>query len=70
MKKWRVSIVSLLCALCLLPAGKAMASETEVNVAEQLESLMPQEDSFMFEDGDVVGFIGDSITQVNYTGIS
>ena len=24
----------------------------------------------MFEDGDVVGFIGDSITQVEYTGIS
>lgn len=26
--------------------------------------------SFLFEDGDVVGFIGDSITHVEYTGIS
>ncbi len=33
------------------------------------QESMPAEE-FLFEDGDVVGFLGDSITQVSYSGIS
>ncbi len=34
------------------------------------EALAGEKEEFLFEDGDVVGFIGDSITQVNYSVVS
>jgi len=59
MKKWKSITAVLLCVLCLLPGTAAAAEETGDTGQE-----------FLFEDGDVVGFIGDSITHVEYTGIS
>ena len=37
---------------------------------EALEKESMPAEEFLFEDGDVVGFLGDSITQVSYSGIS
>lgn len=37
---------------------------------EALELEAGPEEAFLFEDGDVVGFIGDSITRISYSGIS
>lgn len=37
---------------------------------EILEQEPAPTEEFLFEDGDVVGFLGDSITQVSYSGIS
>lgn len=71
MKKWKKILLWLVCVSCILPGVKAQAKEEQDTVKEELAELMPrEEDAFLFEDGDVVGFIGDSITQVEYTGIS
>ena len=71
MKKWKRCLLVLLCAvLTLTPGAEALAYEQETVIGKRLESLMPEQADCMFEDGDVVGFIGDSITQVEYTGIS
>lgn len=56
--------------LALAPGAESLAYEQETVIGKRLESLMPERADCMFEDGDVVGFIGDSITQVEYTGIS
>lgn len=59
MKKWKKITASLLCILCLFPALR-------VNAVEMGDAKK----KFLFEDGDIVGFLGDSITHVEYTGIS
>jgi len=74
MKKWKNTAVALLSALCLLPGTDAAAADKELEVENELEreldSMIPCTEEFLFEDGDVVGFIGDSITHVEYTGVS
>lgn len=70
MKKWKKCLSALLCAAVLLPGSEALASEGDPELEKELAQVMPEKDECMFEDGDVVGFIGDSITQVEYTGIS
>ena len=70
MKKWKKCLSAILCAAVLLPGSEALASEGDPELEKELAQVMPEKDECMFEDGDVVGFIGDSITQVEYTGIS
>lgn len=66
----------LFCLLCAVSLLLAPAQETEAKVKENKENpeqyggVHCADEPFLFEDGDVVGFIGDSITHVEYTGIS
>ena len=54
MKKIIIFLCVVICSICF---------ETNVGAAESGET-------FYFEDGDVVGFIGDSITHCTYTSVS
>ena len=49
---------------------ETLAKGEEKEPAEQPEALSEPAGDFLFEDGDIVGFIGDSITQVNYSAVS
>lgn len=72
MRKTFKRALCLLCAFSLLMAAGVQAEakgEKEENF-EQYWGERPEKAPFLFEDGDVVGFIGDSITHVEYTGIS
>lgn len=59
-------------AVRLLPCGGTRHRDRGKNKKENQEQYWGErsEVPFLFEDGDVVGFIGDSITHVEYTGIS
>ena len=70
MKKWKKCLSALICAAVLFPADAVCASGSDDKLERELVQVMPAKADCMFEDGDVVGFIGDSITQVDYTGIS
>lgn len=70
MKKWKKCLSALICAAVLFPADAVCASGSDDKLERELAQVMPAKADCMFEDGDVVGFIGDSITQVDYTGIS
>ena len=72
MKKWsiRIQAFALLCMCFLLPVQTAQAVWHETEDTKELEKIISNTEEFLFEDGDVVGFIGDSITHVEYTGIS
>ena len=70
MKKWKRQAALFLCILLLLPSQAVTAAEKETDVEKELNRMIPCTEPFLFEDGDIVGFIGDSITHVEYTGIS
>lgn len=69
MKKWKKYLLGLLCMTLLIPGSEVYAYKNTAEVEKELAEMLDK-DECMFEDGDVVGFIGDSITQVDYTGIS
>ena len=73
MRKKLKKVLCLLCACSLLAAPGISTEANEKKTAEESLAKYWGERSaepFLFEDGDVVGFIGDSITHVEYTGIS
>lgn len=72
MKKWRLYGLGLtfFCVCFLFFKGEILATESENTEEKRLEELIPIGEKFLFEDGDIVGFIGDSITHVEYTEIS
>lgn len=70
MKKWKRLAALFLCMLFLLPDTMVLAAEEKTKVQKELDEIIPCTEEFLFEDGDIVGFIGDSITHVEYTGIS
>lgn len=70
MRKWKRCAALFLSLLFLLPILPVTAKEKKTDVEKELERMIPCTEEFMFEDGDIVGFIGDSITHVEYTGIS
>lgn len=70
MKKWKIGILLLLCMTFLFSPKEVLAVEEGSGVSEGLDELISPREQFLFEDGDVVGFIGDSITHVEYTQVS
>lgn len=70
MKKWKISVLLLTCVAFLFSPKEALANGEKSSVSGGLDELLSPKDEFLFEDGDVVGFIGDSITHVEYTEIS
>lgn len=69
-KNWKLYGVFFFCLLLAFAKKEALAVEKEENTEEKIEDLMPSTEEFLFEDGDIVGFLGDSITHVEYTGVS
>ena len=70
MKKWKIGILFLVCMAFLFSPKEAMAVGEGSGVSEGLDELISPREQFLFEDGDIVGFIGDSITHVEYTQVS
>ena len=70
MKKWEIGILILVCMAFLFSPKEVLAVEEGSGVSEGLDELISPREEFLFEDGDVVGFIGDSITHVEYTEVS
>ncbi|NBK90671.1 hypothetical protein D5278_01485 [bacterium 1XD21-13] len=69
-EKWKGFVLILACVTLLFSQKEAKAGGEESGIGEELEEWMLAEEEFLFADGDVVGFIGDSITHVEYTAIS
>lgn len=70
MKKWKIGFLLLICMVFYALPKEALAVGEGSNVGVGMDDLIPPEEEFLFEDGDIVGFIGDSITHVEYTDIS
>ncbi|MCI9306417.1 MAG: hypothetical protein HFI28_08055 [Lachnospiraceae bacterium] len=69
-KKWMAFGLAIFWMLILSSGKEVSASEQESETEAEVGELEPPKEEFLFEDGDVVGFIGDSITHVEYSGIS
>lgn len=70
MKKWKISLLLLSCMFFSLFSKDVLAIRERSDADIGLEELLSPKDEFLFEDGDIVGFIGDSITHVEYTEVS
>lgn len=70
MKKWKAAGLALACVFSLFCGREALAEEKEKAAEAGLEQQVTSEEDAMFRDGDVVGFIGDSITHVEYTDVN
>ena len=70
MKKWKLCGLIFFCMCFIIFKKETLATEDRSTEGKRLEELMPTGEEFLFEDGDIVGFIGDSITHVEYTEIS
>ena len=69
-KKWMAFGLAIFWMLILSSGKEVSASEQESETEAEVGELELPKEEFLFEDGDVVGFIGDSITHVEYSGVS
>ncbi|MCI9679885.1 MAG: hypothetical protein HFI26_00720 [Lachnospiraceae bacterium] len=68
--KWKQYVLILLCAALLCAEGTVNAMGKGSGMGEGTDKWRISGEEFLFEDKDIVGFIGDSITHVEYTQIS
>lgn len=70
MKKWKAAGLALACVFSLFCSRETLAGKKEKAAEAGLEQQMTSEEDAAFQDGDVIGFIGDSITHVEYTDVN
>ena len=68
MKNWKLLVV--VSALAFLCQREAWAGKERKEAEIRPEQTIALEEDVMFQDGDVVGFIGDSITHAEYTDVN
>lgn len=69
-KRWQLCGLIIFGMFFLFFNRETLATGKKSNSEAKSEELIPIGEEFLFEDGDIVGFIGDSITHVEYTEIS
>ena len=63
--KWKQYVLILLCAALLCAEGTVNAMGKGSGMGEGTDKWRISGEGFLFEDKDIVGFIGDSITHVS-----